>query len=390
MNNTKEKSELGDSLLLNRYKVLKEIQPIELSSNRILQCLDTLNNTTVALKCVNASEMPHDMDQIIQKCRGIMIAEELQRMSHYFPKINEISFTKVPFYKGYAFVINMEYMDLNLTEVMAQKSLSYNNKISIFYHMVKALSELEDAGVAHTNLNPSHILLSKDLQTVKICGFNKAKQFSDVVDNHTLWNFKKDEGLYRPLEILVHAFSAYQKPQLSSSMDVWSLGCIFAQILRDGISLFSESQNSNLEDYRKIWFILGFPTTDESENGLKIKNHSTCPDRHANLLLQRLLPHDKNSLWVKMVDAILHYHPQNRITIKKLLNHECFIRHFEKLPKAQDRLTNETAKMERICIQFPAEIRSWKTMEFRSFFETLMDAKRSAVAEIQNFKAHGE
>jgi hypothetical protein len=131
MNNTKEKSELGDSLLLNRYKVLKEIQPIvrvlgkiitikldlnsflkELSSNRILQCLDTLNNTTVALKCVNASEMPHDMDQIIQKCRGIMIAEELQRMSHYFPKINEISFTKVPFYKGYAFVINMEYMGM--------------------------------------------------------------------------------------------------------------------------------------------------------------------------------------------------------------------------------------------------------------------------------------
>jgi hypothetical protein len=46
--------------------------------------------------------------------------------------------------------------------------------------------------------------------------------------------------------------------------------------------------------------------------------------------------------------------------------------------------------MERIYIQFPAEIRSWKTMEFRSFFETLLDAKKSAIAEIQNFKAHGE
>lgn len=62
----------------------------------------------MALKCINSRHPGHYPNQNIQQCRGVLIADMLQRQSKFFPKINEISYRKVPFSTVYTYVINME------------------------------------------------------------------------------------------------------------------------------------------------------------------------------------------------------------------------------------------------------------------------------------------
>lgn len=51
----------------------------------------------------------------------------------------------------------MYFSDLTLDEALKTKSLSHDDKMRIFYKLCELASELEDAGVVHTNLNVNRI-----------------------------------------------------------------------------------------------------------------------------------------------------------------------------------------------------------------------------------------
>ena len=89
----------------------------------------------------------------------------------------------------------------------------------------------------HWDLKPANILIDKDTMDVKICDFGLARTFSvpsgpyshDVVTLN-----------YRAPEIIL------KYPEYSIPIDIWSIGCIFAEMYL-GHPLFLMSSDSELE-----------------------------------------------------------------------------------------------------------------------------------------------
>ena len=83
------------------------------TKTRVLKCYDKLSDKIVTVGCIN-SYVPNDVFNgtyfNIQQCRGAAIAEEVQRLSDKFLKINDISFEMTPFNEGDNYIINREYL----------------------------------------------------------------------------------------------------------------------------------------------------------------------------------------------------------------------------------------------------------------------------------------
>ena len=126
----------------------------------------------------------------------------------------------------------------------------------------------------------------------------------------TLW--------YRSPEVLLH--STY-----SSSVDTWSLGCIFAELyLKHPLFI----GNSDVDQLFKIFNILGLPSEQDwpinsvipldsfsSNNNLKKIQHGA--------MFKKLMPNmDMNA--IDLLTKLLDFNIQKRITCKNALNHEYF------------------------------------------------------------------
>lgn len=161
-------------MLFNRYKIIEVLKhkstQFYYQEPNLWRCLDLWSGKIVALKHLRCFQA-YDVAHCIQKSRGLMIASDLQLQSDNFLQIHDISFCTVP-KLGKGYLINTEYMgkhhniirnfrfsdsidfvDQTLTDAILSKKMSFDDKIRIFYKIVKALSEMEDAGIVHTNLN---------------------------------------------------------------------------------------------------------------------------------------------------------------------------------------------------------------------------------------------
>ena len=124
-----------------------------------------------------------------------------------------------------------DYHERTLLEELQQagdKGINPDRVKNIIYQVLKALSFLHSNKIMHRDVKPENLLLSKN-GVVKLCDFGFARgtrkqknyQYTDYVS--TRW--------YRAPELLVGE-SAYNE-----SIDVWAVGCIFAEIY-SGLPLF--------------------------------------------------------------------------------------------------------------------------------------------------------
>jgi serine/threonine protein kinase len=270
-------------------------------------------------------------------------------------------------------------MDFTLADVFKDKNriIPYDDKIRIFYKLVQAVSELEDAGIVHTNLNPNHILLSNDLKTVKICGLARAQM--DIPKHHQvakpIQNLKKDEVTFTAIDIL--ASSKWCK--LTSASDVWSLGLILAYILRDGVPLFSANGGEFLP--KSVFSVLGNPTRKEIHALSLGLSHTIAHSRYVPQYLQTHMTTDENmAKWVPVLDAMLEYKPKKRIKIKDLLNHELFHSHFKEHFDSRIPL-KKPSKMEQILIGIPQELYEARNVDAIEYVKSLVGTRQAVVEE---------
>lgn len=93
--------------------------------------------------------------------------------------------------------------------------------------MVKALDFLHKNKILHRDVKPENLLLSKN-GVIKLCDFGFARGIKE--DNYLYTDYVSTRW-YRAPELLV-GDAAY-----NSSIDVWAIGCIFAEIF-NGSPLF--------------------------------------------------------------------------------------------------------------------------------------------------------
>lgn len=116
-----------------------------------------------------------------------------------------------------------EYLDMDLKKLLETHSAVFTPKLikSYMYQMFSALAYCHMNNILHRDLKPQNLLVDTEGH-IKLADFGLARAFSVPMGTYThevvtLW--------YRPPEILLGSH------YYTTSVDIWSLGCIFAEMI---------------------------------------------------------------------------------------------------------------------------------------------------------------
>ena len=113
-----------------------------------------------------------------------------------------------------------EYMETNLYQYYKNNIIKYNDVIHIMYEVIKGLDFIHQNKIIHCDLKPENIMLNTSgSKIVKIIDFGSSK-----LDEERKNHFYIASRYYRAPEL---AFEIY----FNNSIDIWSYGCIFFEIL---------------------------------------------------------------------------------------------------------------------------------------------------------------
>lgn len=223
----------------------------------------------------------------------------------------------------------MEYMEHDLKRLieLKKRSFSLSEVKGLMLQLLEGVQHLHHNWVLHRDLKTSNLLLN-DNGELKICDFGLSRQYASPSKPYTqlvvtLW--------YRAPELLLGT------KQYSTAIDMWSVGCIMAELLAKE-PLFQGK--TELDQLDKIFKILGTP------NKTIWPGVSNLPGFKANFvkqpynLLRKKFPATSFTGFPVLSDSgfdllskLLTYDPEKRITAEAALDHDWF--HEVPLPKCE-------------------------------------------------------
>ncbi|KAG4960683.1 hypothetical protein JHK87_037316 [Glycine soja] len=209
-------TEYGDA---NRYKILEVVG--KGSYGVVCSAIDTHTGGKVAIKKI------HDIFEHISDAIRILREVKLLRLLRH-PDIVEIKRIVLPPSKREFkdIYVVFELMESDLHQVIkANDDLTREHYQFFLYQMLRALKYMHTANVYHRDLKPKNILANANCK-LKVCDFGLARvAFSDAPTT-TFWTDYVATRWYRAPELCGSFFSKY-----TPAIDVWSIGCIFAEVL---------------------------------------------------------------------------------------------------------------------------------------------------------------
>ena len=118
------------------------------------------------------------------------------------------------------------------------------------YQCFRALAYIHALGICHRDIKPQNLLVHPDTHELKVCDFGSAKRLvkGEVNVSYICSRY------YRAPELIFGATDYTQ------SIDVWSVGCVIAELLL-GQPLFPG--DSGVDQLVEIIKVLGTPTRDQ-------------------------------------------------------------------------------------------------------------------------------
>jgi len=203
-----------------------------------------------------------------------------------------------------------------LLEDMAEPFLPSETK-TLMLQIVSATEYLHSNWILHRDLKTSNLLMNNRGE-IKIADFGMARYTADPPPKLTqlvvtLW--------YRAPELLLGT------ENYGSAIDIWSIGCIFAELLtRD--PLFQGK--NEVDQLSKIFNLLGTPTTTSWPGFRSLPNAKALhPILYAsNISAPRALPTSKfpylTSSGLKLLSELLSLNPADRPSAAETLAHPYF------------------------------------------------------------------
>lgn len=206
-----------------------------------------------------------------------------------------------------------DFMDTDLHAVIRANILEDIHKQYIIYQVLKCLKYMHSANLLHRDLKPSNLLLNSECH-VKVADFGLARSLDTKEPDQTpiLTDYVATRW-YRAPEILLGS-NKYTK-----GVDMWSLGCILAELLL-GKPVFPGTSTLNQLD--RVMEVIGRPTQDDIDA-------IDCP--LAQTMLESLPPTKPKRLRdvfptasdesLDLLKSLLQFNPNKRLTAEQALRH---------------------------------------------------------------------
>ncbi|XP_072336445.1 mitogen-activated protein kinase 13-like isoform X3 [Scyliorhinus torazame] len=142
------------------------------------------------------------------------------------------------------FYLVMPFMDADLNKVMGR--LSEDRIQYLLYQILRGIKYIHSTGIIHRDLKPGNLAINKDCG-LKIIDFGLARHTDSEMTGYVVTRW------YRAPEIILN-WRHY-----AQSVDIWSVGCIFAEMITGKI-LFKGKDY--LDQLAQIMKITGTPSSD--------------------------------------------------------------------------------------------------------------------------------
>ncbi|XP_017099261.2 cyclin-dependent kinase 1 [Drosophila bipectinata] len=207
-----------------------------------------------------------------------------------------------------------EFLSMDLKKYMdslpADKHMDPKLVRSYLYQITSAILFCHRRRVLHRDLKPQNLLIDKN-GIIKVADFGLGRSFGIPVRIYTheivtLW--------YRAPEVLLGS------PRYSCPVDIWAIGCIFAEMATRK-PLFQG--DSEIDQLFRMFRILKTPTEDIWPGVTSLPDYkNTFPCWSTNQLTNQLKNLDENG--IDLIQSMLIYDPVHRISAKEILEHPYF------------------------------------------------------------------
>ena len=261
---------------------------------------DVTTGELVALKKIR---LEHEDEGIPSTAiREISLLKELKHPN--IVRLHDVIYTEK------SLTLVFEYLDQDLKKLLdaySGQGLDIATTKSYLFQLLTGVAHCHAHKVLHRDLKPQNLLINRE-GDLKLADFGLARAYGIPVKSYThevvtLW--------YRPPDVLMGNRNYLR------NVDIWSVGCIFAELL-NGKALFPGTSHS--DQLRRIFMLMGTPT-EETWPGV-----SELPEYNVNF--EMYPPQDLRSVIPRIDDEgldllyqMLRMNPADRISAADALHH---------------------------------------------------------------------
>ncbi|KAL0210992.1 hypothetical protein P9112_009290 [Eukaryota sp. TZLM1-RC] len=285
---------------MDNYEFVKEVG--QGTDGVVYQCVHKATGQLCALKKMRSTALREGIP--LTALREIKFLSELQH-----PRI--VSLLDVFSHADSVYLV-FEFLETDLDKIItSRKVLLTPSHIKTYLKMLlEGVAFLHSKYIFHRDLKPSNLLMSSN-GLLKLTDFGAARTFGSpnkVLSGTiaTIW--------YRAPEILFGA------RWYSSGIDVWAIGCIFAEMMLRR-PLFPG--NSDIDQLNKIFSILGTPTEQSWPGVTSLPSYITHKSMPTTPW-ERVIPSVYGDDAIDLIRKMLVLDPRKRISVEAALNHPYF------------------------------------------------------------------